>query len=403
MEIAKQAWPYAKHAAFSLAVDDIHPEGSASEEGIDYGGNMDEGNFRLLNALVEKWPSLRASLFVVADWVAKPDYVVWRTLSSLDRIVSYLASVSPRLLRSVRAAVRRSRSYRQGTFRLDLEQWVRWSRWLVSKVETSNFEVVPHGLNHYNPKHEHSSMEFVGLSLDESVRRLLEMEQIFARANIQYVRGFRPPGWGVTPELLDSLNRLGYMFLAGSADFTTAIGLNSRAAGVGLRDNDLMFPTKRAHDSFATFCANCNTSTWRRGIEILDAGGLALFQTHIAMTAFGLEAVSEKFVKAVTQLLHHAETKYSGRIWFASLGEITRFWLGRSGTEIAVVNQGTGNLTLRVANSTPYDVRGLTLDFGRTPLVGASSRSLRAVVVDESKLVVDVPARSDSQLKCVLA
>jgi peptidoglycan/xylan/chitin deacetylase (PgdA/CDA1 family) len=403
MEITKQHWPCGKRAAFSLGVDDIHPEGSADEEGIDYGGDMDQGNFSYLNTLIERRPYLRVTLFVVADWVARPDYLGWKTLASLDPIVSLMARISPRLARSTRAVLRRPREYAQGNFRLDVDEHKKWRDWLASKIATGNFEVVPHGLRHHNPKHENSSMEFVGLSSEESVNRLLEMEQVLARAKIPYVRGFRPPGWGVSQELLKSLEKLGYIFLAGSADFRTEILPGSAAAGAGLKGVPIVFPSEHAPYSFLTFCANCNTSLHQRAIEIVEAGGLALFQTHIAKTVFGLEAVSQKFVDVLSRLLDLFEQRYLGQIWFASLGEIARFCLARDGTEITTVKEEDRKLTLRVANGTEYDLRGLTLGVDGGQLVAVQSGSLQARILDQSGLVIDVPAGSKSEVTCVLS
>jgi peptidoglycan/xylan/chitin deacetylase (PgdA/CDA1 family) len=404
VEITKRYWPHGKQAAFTITVDDIHPEGSSDQEGIDYGGDMDQGNFRFLNTLIERRPYVKITLFVIADWVARPDYVGWKVLSALDPIVSRLARVSPRLVRSTRTMMRRQRSYEQGRFRLDLKEHGKWRDWLASKVRTGNFEVVPHGLNHYNPKHENSSMEFVGLSLEESMRRLLEMEQIFESANIPYTRGFRPPGWGATQELLESLQKLGYIFLAGCADFETDILSSSTASGAGLKGEEIVFPSKHAPYSFVTFCANCNTSAPERAIGIIEAGGLALFQIHIAKTVFGLEAVSGKFVDVVSRLLDLFERGYAGRIWFASLGEIAEFCLGRDGTEINIVKQEPSNLTLRVANKTSYDATGLTLDLGiENQLLDSHSETLPACVLDASKLVIDVPGGSDGEVTCTLS
>jgi peptidoglycan/xylan/chitin deacetylase (PgdA/CDA1 family) len=404
VEITKRFWPHGNQAAFTITVDDVHPEGSSDEEGIDYGGDMDQGNFRFLNTLIERRPYLKITLFVIADSVARPDYVGWKVLSRLDPIVSRLARVSPRLVRSTRAMMSRQRSYEQSRYRLDLEEHGKWRDWLASKVRTGNFEVVPHGLNHHNARHENSSMEFVGLSLEESMRRLLEMEQIFESASIPYTRGFRPPGWGTSQELLESLQKLRYVFLAGSADFKTDIRSSSTAAGVGLKSVQLAFPSKYAPYSFVTFCANCNTSAPERAIGVIEAGGLALFQTHIAKTVFGLEAVSRKFINVVSRLLDLFEREYAGRIWFASLGEIAEFCLGRDGTGINIVKQERSSLTLRVANTTPYDARGLTLDLGsENQLLESHSETLRAYVLDASKLVIDVPAGSDGQVTCALS
>ena len=73
-------WPNGKKAAFCLTVDDVHPESSKDEEGLDFGGDMDEGNFRFLNELVKRYPYLKMTLFVPTSCVEKSKYKNWKLL-----------------------------------------------------------------------------------------------------------------------------------------------------------------------------------------------------------------------------------------------------------------------------------------------------------------------------------
>jgi len=311
MRVQKSEWPYGKLAAFCLGVDDIHPESSKDDEGIDFGGDMDHGNFKYLNELVEKYPYLKTNLFVVADWIARPVYPFWKFISKLDPIVSPFGLRSPALVKSARTTVARRRSYREGTFRLDLDRYRTWCDWLRSKVQTGNFEVVPHGLFHIS-ENSCASTEFADLSPDEMLRRLIEMKQIFDNTKIPFVNGFRPPGWDISWGLLEILDKLEYRFFAGFFDS------KSQLHPLG----DRILPVRYDNYSFVSITANCNMQTFERAFDIIELGGLVLFQTHIMSSCFGLERVSKKFVRIMSRLLDMIEKKYPDQVWFATLGEI---------------------------------------------------------------------------------
>lgn len=305
MVVKEMIWPNGKQAAFCLAVDDVRPEGSKDEEGLDFGGDMDQGNFRFLNQLVEQYPYLKMTLFVPVDCTEKSVHSNWKTLSKLDSIVTPLARLSPSLAKSTKSVVVKKRSYPRGTFRLTNLRHQTWCKWLSSKVESGNFEVAPHGLNH---DAGFSSMEFVGLSEDETLSRLLEMEYVFDNSMIPYVKGFRPPGWGANEHLPKVLGNLGYKFYAAYHSFDLSWSEGSKVSEFG----------------FVSFCANCNMSNSpQRTLEMISSGDLVLFQTHIMTTCFGVEHVSNRFVKVLSRLLDEIELRYHDDVWFATLGEIS--------------------------------------------------------------------------------
>ena len=86
----------------------------------------------------------------------------------------------------------------------------RWCGWLNS---FENFEIAIHGFDHHSDTHLHSQ-EFQNMTYECSKERIKASERIFKSAGLNYVRGFRPPGWGISDGLFEALHELKYDFVA---------------------------------------------------------------------------------------------------------------------------------------------------------------------------------------------
>lgn len=330
-------WPRNCVAALSLDIDDVYPE--SDKEGLDHSGDMDYGKFNYVSSLSQKL-GLKYTLFVTPDWLQR-----------------YYKS---KLLRLMVKILRRPENYSLGKFRIDNEKYAKWRKWLMEKISTNRFEVAIHGLYHFNLHSKYKSQEFIGLSESECYKRLDLAEKIFEKARVPYVRGFRPPGWGISKELLEALRKKGYLFLAGSADTKTPISSSAKSRGAGLKGVSLIYPDHYGNYPFLTLTANCDHKSLKRALEIARLGGLILIHTHIAPT--GVSAVSEEYYKGIFNLLTSLKSRYDGNIWCATLGEVAEWWLALEKIKILPKSYSTNEIILRINNPNPYVIEGLTFN-----------------------------------------
>ncbi len=243
-------------AVFNFHVDNIHPE--SNREGWDCGGDRERGVFRHLLDLRKRFPQVKVTLFVTADWTDRSQPLWARALG-----------------RAVPEWRRNPRHWPPSTFRLDRHR--EWCRWLAS---LEGFELAFHGLHHYNPRGFHGQ-EFIGLGYDECVSRLRRSEEIFRQTGLPASRGFRSPGWEVTEPLLRALADLNYDYVAGSGDFETPPSRTAVSEGAGLRGPPLIFPAY--HRGVLNLPQNWDIrkSSVERGLAIVREGGLLSAKGHI--------------------------------------------------------------------------------------------------------------------------
>ncbi len=328
-------WPFGHNAAVTLGIDDLHPE--SSSENIDFSGDMDAGNFRFLNRLVQERP-LKATLFVTADWLQR----TYR---------NGFAKMLARIL--LRPSV-----YEMGTYRLSNPRHKIWANWISSKQVSGRFDVALHGLYHLG--RNGGPREFIGLSVQECLERLFAAERILQDANINYVKGIRPPGWGISTELLEAARMREYLFIAGSADTETPVS-EASAKGAGLSGVPLSFPHVDTRYGLVTFTANANYRTKERALDLARIGGLVLLHSHVA-TVEGVEGLSDEFCSGVSQICSELENAFPNAIWHSSLREIAEWQLAVSGLRFrASILDGGRRIRVRVRNDSSFGASGLTL------------------------------------------
>lgn len=173
---------------FNLSFDDIHPE--SSKDGNDCGGDRDEGVFNFFFKLWKICPSLKITLFVTPNWIdrANDSFPVRKLKQIFGFKYTNVWNGEPFLL----------------TRHKD------WCRWLNS---IKNVEIALHGYSHHANSRFHSQ-EFQGMTYSACKRRLERSEGIFKASGLNYVRGFRPPGWGISDGLFRALGELKYDFVS---------------------------------------------------------------------------------------------------------------------------------------------------------------------------------------------
>lgn len=175
---------------FNLNFDDFHPQSSP-----DFGGDPERGAFRCLRELLHEFPGLKITLFTVPNWIDRPRIgpPAWYLLKQ-------------------KLGLKVIKPYAHEPFRLDKHP--AWCASVRSLVREGRFEIAVHGYFHCNPYLFAHGQEFVGLDEKEAYERILKAEEIFQRCDIPYVKGFRPPGWGLSAGLIRALKKLNYWFIS---------------------------------------------------------------------------------------------------------------------------------------------------------------------------------------------
>lgn len=91
--------------------------------------------------------------------------------------------------------------------------WNKNKTW-VNKIKNINYyEIAQHGLTHQAQKPEYGAQEFLGLSTDDIFQRISLGKQIFNSVGID-VKGFKAPGWYLTPDTYRILEECGFDYIA---------------------------------------------------------------------------------------------------------------------------------------------------------------------------------------------
>lgn len=93
-------------------------------------------------------------------------------------------------------------------FRLDKHP--AWCEKVRKLINEEKLEVAVHGYYHHNPRQVIHGQEFIDLDYQESKKRILAAEEIFQKCDLPFLKIFRPPGWGTSPELFRALRELKY-------------------------------------------------------------------------------------------------------------------------------------------------------------------------------------------------
>lgn len=269
-------------AAVMIDIDDVHPENS--KNGYDSSGDMDNGVFNYLNRLVKEF-SIKITLFVTPNWNYKPfKYFLYFARTWNDR------------------------------FRID--EHPEWCNWLREKIKTGNFDVGIHGYSHYQLMYPFQC-EFKNLDKEKSFERLRKSEELFEKSKIPFVKIFRPPGWFISNEALDTLSAQKYI-LAASADAITPPSPVSICRITGLRGS-LIYP--HFINNVINITANCDIKRTRleRIERIIKYNGLVVLHGHIEEEYRGIKnrnGVDEKSYDNLRKIFGFLKNRYGRKITY---------------------------------------------------------------------------------------
>jgi hypothetical protein len=296
--------PAGKRAAVCFTIDDVHP--GRSSEHYDGGGDLGKGALGHVQALLERHPYLRVTLFTTADWreiSPTPSRVLSRIPIVRDRM--YLSRVLP-----------------AGTRRID-----RHPDFIAYVRSLPRTEVGLHGLHHIHPGpllHVEFQDEPVAAHR-EKLRRMLE---IFDASRLPYVRGMCPPGWNAPESLLAAMQELDFDFVASARDIKTDISPTATTNMSGIKGASLVYPTALRGTKLVHFATNFQaTSRWERAKAIVEAGGLLAIKGHIIKDALGyiaLDGIDGVYCNFLDLLFERLHREYGDSLWWTSMGEIAK-------------------------------------------------------------------------------
>jgi len=295
--------PPIKRGAVCFSVDDIHP--AKSSDYYEAGGDLDKGALGHVRWLLERHPSLRATLFTTADWREISPVPTRKILASFpylrDRV--YLAKRWPK-----------------GKMRLD-----RHPEFVSYLKQLPRTEIALHGLHHCH-KGLTIPVEFQEQGRLEVRKALQQTIAIFTKAGIDFAPGICPPGWNAAPSLLDAMTDTGLSFIASARDLVTPVSKKAVTNMSGMKGVSLIFPQFIHNDKLLHISSNFQaTSPIDRAIEIIENGGLLAIKAHIIKDAFGhisLDGLDERYRNYLDQLFTILEDRYGDSLLWTSMGEL---------------------------------------------------------------------------------
>lgn len=307
-------WPKNYVSAFTIGIDDIHPE--CSENGCDCGGDLEEGALRLLVNLLESHPQIKVTLFITPDWIFKPQRLGIRFI---QRHISR-GGLFDRILTE-----RLQRTWSHGQFRIDDKRYEGWRAFLKGMASSGKFNLAFHGLHHFQ-SYVRYPCEFLHADSDKCRLKLRTAKELFDKTGLPYTMGFAPPGWGVTENLIDALVKENFNYIAGCADAESPVSPKTLCNGAGIKGVPLYFPSI-IKGKLMNIPRNWDLegSSIERAKQIIEIGGLIGVHGHIADNYHGNKignGVTPENVKHLDELICFLEQNYPNKIWFTTFNDL---------------------------------------------------------------------------------
>ena len=297
--------PENKKAAICFTIDDLHPANLA-QHGYDAGGDLNEGVFGKVNWLLEKHSKLKVTLFTTADWREISPFPTRKILAKIPmlRDLFYLAKIQPK-----------------GTFQIN-----RFPAFQDFYSNHKQVEIALHGLHHVH-KGIKIPVEFQNQTLQECNVIIKKMLHIFENSKIPFAKGFTPPAWNASANLIQALTDNKVDFLASARDILTPISKEARNKMSGYPNISILYPEYINDKKIIHLPSNFQaTSDFNRAFEIIENNGILSIKAHIMKNAFGhiaLDGVDETYMTYLDQLLQEIEKRYGDTIWWTTMGEIS--------------------------------------------------------------------------------
>jgi hypothetical protein len=298
--------PKDKKAAICFTIDDIHP--GKSTDLYEAGGDLEKGALGKVMWLLDRHPKLKVTLFTTADWRETHAFPTYKLLSKIPflRDKFYL-----------------SKRLKKGT--MSLENHPEFVRFLNNMKQT---EIAYHGLYHVH-KGLKIPVEFQEQSETEFDEIITEMLRIFDNSKLENVKGICPPGWNAPVELLSSLVKQDFDYIASSRDVFTPISKQALCNMSGLKNVPLIFPTLLNDNKLVHIPSNFQVnSSIDRAIEIIENEGLISIKAHIIKQVgsyVALDGVDDLYMNYLDVLFQNLEQKYGDNLWWTSMGEMAQF------------------------------------------------------------------------------
>lgn len=317
-------WPKGFKAALAIGIDDVHPE-SSKENGLDFGGDLEQGNLGLLTKLLEEFPRLAITLFITPNWRLKT--------TGGDTFLRLFQKASSKIGERKLATqiIHAVKSHPDGKYRLDKSQFREWCHYITKKAEENKFLIGLHGFNHLNPWLNYAS-EFEGLTYEECLSKIKEARNIFRKARMPLPRGFAPPGWKVTGSLINVLIEEGFTYIAGAKDHLSPVKPHMYCNEAGMCV-PLFYP-ETLFGGLVSIPRNWDIkwSSIERAENIIKINGIMGIHGHVAKTPGISNEISRTTIKNLRELLMHLEKKHPNDIWFTNFADLAKYWKKRHET-----------------------------------------------------------------------
>jgi peptidoglycan/xylan/chitin deacetylase (PgdA/CDA1 family) len=302
------------YEAIVIGIDDVHPEPSL--DGSDCGGDLDRGALGLLENFLQRYRNVKVTLFVTPCHMFLPQPLGIERLHRIAR--SILGDIADCVF--YRFFIRRFEPNRY-----DIEKSKAFSLYLASLVKRRQVEIGIHGCFHFHVIPPYSS-EFKHLSEQETRRRIRIAVKKLARARISFVKGFAPPGWGVSRSLLKVLAEEGFIYIAGSADFMSPVHVKAVSKEAGLKGVPLIFPS-RVFSNLINVPRNWtpHRNDLNRALKIIELGGLLGIHMHVENEYHGTylgNGITVQNIRRLEKLLDAIESIFGGSVDFLTFSEV---------------------------------------------------------------------------------
>jgi predicted deacetylase len=269
----------------NLNFDDFHPQADADG---DFGGDLDQGVFALLQSLWDEFPSLKITFFTTPNWIDRP-YLHHRYFYHIRKLLGMKPVVPP---------------HRDEPFRLDKHP--AWCARVAALVKEGKLEIAVHGYTHHNPNSVIHGQEFDEITYADAHQKIHDAEAMFAAVGIPFVKIFRPPGWGVSLGMYEALQDLKYRAVAvlpsnsRTATIGTVNGMSAIPSNYSLNESPdiALREVRRGHALFAK-----GHMTYRYGMETIHNGITASSVEHIRTVLHALEQEYEVHYVGLADLL----------------------------------------------------------------------------------------------------
>ena len=268
---------------------------------IDFGGGQNEGINKLVYNILNEFPEIRITHFVIPN-------------------------VNPAIFGT------KENNIRSGNFSIDNIKFFDWVKWLKDYWLKRGDEIAIHGYSHYNKKtFLKRHVEFAYTSQVETLERITNSIKLFEKTNIP-VYGFRPPGWDISSNLnlVDIIEELGFIYLAGS----------SLDAGLNYNENRVsnIYPSN-FEDKIINIPQNLEFSFSISELKnfakiIINKNGIISLKGHYTNIGGIKNSISEQTLHKINDFLKNLTEEYGNILWFATMKEIALRWMTLSQIEI---------------------------------------------------------------------